>query len=102
MWPGTCPGPVGTVREDPHGHAHTRGVSANFTSGSVWTGDNLPILRGRNSACVDLICLDPPFNSNRTYEPPIGPKAAGASFKDAWTLDDADVHEHGDPVVVSI
>ena len=68
----------------------------NFTGGTVWTGDNLPILRGMNSGCVDLIYLDPPFNSNRTYEAPIGSKAAGASFKDMWTLDDIDVHEHGE------
>ena len=48
------------------------------------------MLRGLNSACVDLIYLDPPFNSNRTYSAPIGSKAAGAAFKDAWTFDDAD------------
>ncbi len=53
-------------------------------------------MRGINSSCVDLIYLDPPFNSNRTYEAPIGSTAAGASFKDAWTLDDVDVHEHGE------
>ena len=68
----------------------------NFASGTVWTGDNLNILRGMNSECVDLIYLDPPFNSNRTYEAPIGSRAAGAAFKDAWTLDDVDVHEHGE------
>ena len=68
----------------------------NFPSGAVWTGDNLNVLRGMNSECVDLIYLDPPFNSNRTYEAPIGSKAAGAAFKDAWTLDDVDVHEHGE------
>ena len=71
-------------------------MMANFASGTVWTGDNLPIMRGMNDACVDLIYLDPPFNSNRTYEAPIGSKAAGAAFKDAWTLDDVDVHEHGE------
>ncbi|MBC6441286.1 MAG: HNH endonuclease [Rhodospirillales bacterium] len=71
-------------------------MSANFASGTVWTGDNLPVLRGMNDACVDLIYLDPPFNSNRNYEAPIGSKAAGAAFKDAWTLDDVDVHEHGE------
>ena len=71
-------------------------MTANFASGTVWTGDNLPVMRGMNDACVDLIYLDPPFNSNRTYEAPIGSKAAGASFKDAWTLDDIDVHEHGE------
>ena len=49
-----------------------------------------------NDACIDLIYLDPPFNSNRHYEAPIGSKAAGAAFKDAWTLDDIDVHEHGE------
>ncbi len=68
----------------------------NFASESIWTGDNLAVLRGINSGCVDLIYLDPPFNSNRLYEAPIGSKAAGASFKDAWTLDDVDVYEHGE------
>ena len=68
----------------------------NFASGTVWTGDNLPVMRGMNSECVDLIYLDPPFNSNRYYEAPIGSKAAGAAFKDAWTLDDVDVCEHGE------
>ena len=71
-------------------------MTANFASGTVWTGDNLDIMRGMNSSCVDLIYLDPPFNSNRHYEAPIGSAAAGAAFKDAWTLDDVDVHEHGE------
>ena len=70
--------------------------SANFAASTIWTGDNLPIMRGMNSDCVDLIYLDPPFNSNRHYEAPIGSKAAGAAFKDAWTLDDVDVCEHGE------
>ena len=52
-------------------------------------------MRGMNSDCIDLIYLDLPFNSNRNYEAPIGSKAAGATFKDVWTLDDVDVHEHG-------
>ena len=39
----------------------------NFTDRTIWTGDNLDILRGINSASVDLIYLDPPFNSNRNY-----------------------------------
>ncbi len=71
-------------------------MTANFASGSIWTGDNLAVLRGMNDACVDLIYLDPPFNSNRTYEAPIGSKAAGAAFKDTWALDDVDVYEHGE------
>ncbi|MCY4673250.1 MAG: DNA methyltransferase [Bacteroidetes bacterium] len=43
-----------------------------------------------NSATVDLIYLDPPFNSNANYAAPIGSKAAGAAFKDTWTLSDLD------------
>ena len=68
----------------------------NFKPETVWIGDNLPVMRGMNSECVDLIYLDPPFNSNRTYSAPIGSKAAGAAFKDAWTLSDIDKYEHGE------
>ena len=70
--------------------------SPNFKSRTMWTGDNLPIMRGLNSESVDLIYLDPPFNSNRTYSAPIGSEAAGAAFKDTWTLDDVDVAWHGE------
>ena len=52
-------------------------------------------MRGLNSSCVDLIYLDPPFNSNKFYGAPIGSKAAGATFKDMWTLDDIKDEEHG-------
>ena len=55
---------------------------------TIFTGDNLDIMRGMDSESVDLIYLDPPFNSNRHYEAPIGSQAAGAEFKDAWTFED--------------
>ena len=64
---------------------------ANWKNQTIWTGDNLDIMRGMNSESVDLIYLDPPFNSNRTYSAPIGSEAAGAAFKDSWTLDDVDI-----------
>ena len=63
----------------------------NFADRTIWTGDNLDILRGLNSASVDLIYLDPPSNSNRNYAAPVGSAAAGAAFKDTWTLSDLDV-----------
>ena len=63
----------------------------NFANRTIWTGDNLPIMRGMNSGSVDLIYLDPPFNSKANYAAPIGSKAAGAEFKDTWTLNDVDV-----------
>ena len=66
-------------------------MMTNFSDRTIWTGDNLDILRGLNSASIDLIYLDPPFNSNRNYAAPVGSTAAGAAFKDTWTLSDLDV-----------
>ena len=43
----------------------------NFADLTIWTGDNLDTLRGLNSASVDLIYLDQPFNSNRNYAAPM-------------------------------
>ena len=57
---------------------------------TLWTGDNLYILNGLNSESVDLIYLDPPFNSKRTYSGVIGTKKASVSFKDMWTWQDVD------------
>ena len=68
----------------------------NWQNQTIWTGDNLDIMRGMNSESVDLIYLDPPFNSNRDYAAPIGSKAAGAAFKDTWTLSDVDEAWHGE------
>ena len=50
----------------------------NVPSRTIFTGDNLDILRGINSDCVDLIYLDPPFNSNQTYAAPLDSEAKGA------------------------
>lgn len=50
----------------------------------ILVGDNLSIMRTMGNEVVDLIYLDPPFNSNQNYAAPIGSEAAGASFKDTW------------------
>ncbi len=63
----------------------------NWSNQTMWTGDNLPIMRGMNSESVDLIYLDPPFNSKANYAAPVGSMAAGAEFKDTWTLQDVDI-----------
>ena len=59
----------------------------------LYTHDNLPILRSLDSESVDLIYLDPPFNSGKKWENPIGEgsKRALASFKDTW--EKSDTHE---------
>ena len=59
-----------------------------FVKNTLFTNDNLFILNGMNSESVDLIYLDPPFNSKRFYSAPIGSKSSGASFKDMWTWKD--------------
>lgn len=66
-------------------------MSANWANQTIWTADNLPVMRGMNDQSVDLIYLEPPFNSKTNYAAPIGSQAAGAEFKDTWTLDDLDV-----------
>lgn len=68
----------------------------NWANRTIFTGDNLEVMRGMNSASVDLIYLDPPFNSNADYSAPIGSDAAGAAFKDTWTLSDVDLAWHGE------
>ncbi len=66
-------------------------AAPNWHNQTIWTGDNLDIMRGMNAESIDLIYLDPPFNSKANYAAPIGSKAAGAAFKDTWTLRDVDV-----------
>ena len=71
-------------------------ATRNFAHQTVWTRDNLEVLRGMNSDSVDLIYLDPPFNSGKQWSAPIGSAAAGAAFKDTWTLSDVDLAWHGE------
>ena len=70
--------------------------NCNISNRTVFTRDNLEVLRGINSNCIDLIYLDPPFNSNRNYAAPIGSEAAGAAFKDTWELNDLDEAWHNE------
>ena len=48
-------------------------------------GDNLEILRSIESESVDLVYLDPPFFSNRTYEVIWGDKGEVRSFEDRFS-----------------
>ena len=68
----------------------------NVENRTIFEGDKLHILRGIDTESVDLIYLDPPFNSNRNYSAPIGSEAAGAAVKDTWTLSDVDNAWHGE------
>ena len=57
----------------------------NVENRTLFIADNLDIMRGMDSESIDLIYLDPPFNSKKQYKAPIGSPAEGASFKDIWT-----------------
>ena len=51
---------------------------------TIFCHDNLEILRGIDSDCIDLIYLDPPFNKKKTFTAQIGSHAEGASFSDIF------------------
>jgi site-specific DNA-methyltransferase (adenine-specific) len=58
--------------------------------GDLYYGDNLDVMRRHiASESVDLIYLDPPFNSDRTYNLIYkGSQAQERAFVDTWTWDD--------------
>ena len=70
--------------------------SMNIKNRTLLTADNLDILRGINFNCIDLIYVDPPFNSKKQYKASIGSLAEGASFKDIWTDEDIKYEWHGE------
>nr|WP_323673348.1 site-specific DNA-methyltransferase [Candidatus Poriferisodalis multihospitum] len=79
-------------------------VAPNWKNRTLWIDDNLRVLRGMNSETVDLVYLDPPFNSNRLYNAPLGSDAAGAQFDDTWTMNGvkaewAELQEAADPAM---
>ena len=63
----------------------------NFTNRTLYHLDNLPVLRGLNSATIDLIATDPPFNKNRHFHASSYHQGNAATFADRWSWDQ-DVH----------
>ena len=70
----------------------------NCKNQTVFIGDNREVMLGLNSASVDLICADPPFNKKRRFNHSFGTPAAKAKkkpgFDDYWTMDDVREEEH--------
>lgn len=62
--------------------------------GDLYHGDNLDVMRRHvASESVDLIYLDPPFNSDRTYSViSKGSRVQEPAFVDTWTWDDDAEH----------
>lgn len=79
---------------------------------ALYYGDNLPVLRSHvASDSVDLVYLDPPFNSNRNYnilfknKSGVGAEAQIQAFGDTWTWGPQseaiydDIVRHGAPAL---
>ena len=57
---------------------------AYLETGVIQCADNLAALAQLPDECIDLVYLDPPFFSNRTYEVIWGDEAEVRSFADRW------------------
>ena len=63
-------------------------AKCNVQNRTVFCRDNLEILEGINSNCIDLIYLDPPFNKKKVFTAPMGSHAEGARFDDIFRQED--------------
>ena len=63
-------------------------TNCNVPNRTIFCDDNLDVMQGINSECIDLIYLDPPFNKNKEFTAPIGSSAEGAEFKDIFRKED--------------
>ena len=57
---------------------------------SLIVGDCLQVLPNLEENSVDLVYMDPPFNSNTVYSAKEGTMAEGATFSDKWRLSTSD------------
>jgi len=65
----TSPAPRTVKRAESHAAPQTAArPSSLLDTRVIYCGDNLEQLAKLPDACVDLIYIDPPFNSNRNYE----------------------------------
>ena len=63
----------------------------NIQNRTIYQGDNLKFLKGINNETLDLIYLDPPFNSGRDYKGARKTLSDSAAFKDTWDENDMDI-----------
>ena len=73
-------------------------MAQDFNPNTLYYGDCLDWMREWEADCVDLIYLDPPFNSNANYNVLFGAKGDGKAqyraFNDTWHWDDAAVERY--------
>jgi len=78
----------------------TKQNEPNVKPSTVFTRDNLEVLRGFDDEIFDLIYLDPPFNSDRNYNVIYkdieNKRVQEEAFRDIWTMDDVTAAEIGE------
>jgi len=65
-----------------------RKPSAVVDTRVIYYGDNLDQLKKLPDGCVDLVAIDPPFNSNRNYEVFWGETKEKRAFEAVMTRED--------------
>ena len=63
----------------------------NWNNRTLFHGDNLDVMRGMNSASVDLIATDPPFKKGRDFHATPDKLGRSPKFQDRWSWE-KDVH----------
>ena len=68
-------------------------MNVEFASNTLYYGDCLDVMSDFPDGCIDLIYLDPPFNSNQKYHAIFKASGLGIApqlkaFDDAWKWDD--------------
>ena len=76
------PASASSAADDPKATASRQKPSALLDTRVIYCGDNLEQLPKLPPACIDLIYIDPPFNSNRNYEVFWGETKEMRSFDD--------------------
>ncbi len=72
----------GTKPEGPAAPVRAGKPSSLLDTRVIYCGDCVEQLKNLPDACIDLICIDPPFNSNRNYEVFWGETKEKRAFED--------------------
>ena len=69
-------------------------VMLNIKPNTLFIADNIDILKGINSECVDLIATDPPFATGKGFVGAVGTQEEGKEWKDQFQWCDYINTEH--------
>ena len=71
-----------------------------YRPGTIWIADNLLVMRGMDSASIDMIYGDPPFNSKRFYNDVFGDDPRRRAYDDRWKMTNRRLDEFAELQVV--